>query len=61
MTMPTSPIMEHHVEISQLEGSTIVTVHELQPSMMQSALNAIIFIFTPYITNVAEHNQLASV
>ena len=52
MTTPTSPIMEHHVEISQLEGFSMVTVKELledlqiQPSMMQFALNAISFLFT---------------
>ena len=53
MTTPTSPIMEHHVEMSQSEGSSMATVKELledqqiQPSMMQSALTAITSLFTP--------------
>ena len=53
MTTPTSPIMEHHVEMSQPEGSSIVTVKELledpqiEPGMMQSALSVITSLFTP--------------
>ena len=53
MTTPTSPIMEQHVEMTQLEGSSMVTVKELledshiQPSMMQSVLSAVTSIFTP--------------
>ena len=53
MTTPTSPIMEHHLEMSQSEGSSMVTVKELlgdpqiQHGMMQSALNAIASLFTP--------------
>ena len=52
MITPTSPIMEHHVEMSQPEGSSIATVKELledpqiQPGMMGSALSAITFLFT---------------
>ena len=40
MTTPTGTIMEHHVEVSQPEGSIMVMVKELledshfQPSMM---------------------------
>ena len=53
MTTPTSLIMGHHVEMSQSEGSSMATVKELledyqiQPSMMQSALNAITSLFIP--------------
>ena len=53
MTTSTSPIMEQHVEMSQLEGSSMATVKELledpqiQPSMMQSVLNSITSLFTP--------------
>ena len=53
MTTPTSHIMEHHVEVSQLEGSSMVMVKELledphiQPGMMQSALSAVTSLFTP--------------
>ena len=49
--------MEHHVEMSQLEGSSLVTVKELledpqiQPGMMQSALNAVTSLFTPSKTD----------
>ena len=53
MTTPTIPIIEHHVEVSQLEGSSMAMVKELledshiQPSMVQSALSAVISLFTP--------------
>ena len=53
ITTPTSPIMEHHVEVSQPEGSSMVMVKELledphiQPGMIQSALNAVTLLFTP--------------
>ena len=53
MTTPTSPIMDHHINMSQSEGSGIETVKELledpkiQPSMMQTTLNAITSLFTP--------------
>ena len=53
MTTPTSPIMEHHVEVSQLEGSSMAMVKELledphiQPGMMRSALSAVTSLFTP--------------
>ena len=53
MTTPSSPIIDHHVEMSQPEGSSMATVKELledpqiQPSMMQSALSAITSLFTP--------------
>ena len=52
MTTPTNPIMEHHVEVSQPEGSSMVMVKELledphiQPGMMQSALHAVTSLFT---------------
>ena len=49
MTTPTSPIMEHHVEVSQLEGSSIELLEDphIQPSMKQSALSAVTSLFTP--------------
>ena len=53
MTTPTSPIMEHHVEMGQPEGSSMVTVKELledpkiQLSMIQSAFSAFTSLFTP--------------
>ena len=53
MTTSTSPIMEHHVEMSQSEGSSMVTVNKLfedpqiWPNMIQSALNAITSLSTP--------------
>ena len=53
MTTPTSPIMEHHVEVSQPESSSMAMVKELleephiQPSMRQSALHAVTSLFTP--------------
>ena len=53
MTTPTSPIMEHHVEVSQLEGSSMAMIKEsledlhVQPGMMQSALGAVTLCFTP--------------
>ena len=56
MTTPTSPIMEHHVKVSQPEGSSMVMVKELleyphiQPRMMQSALSAVTSLFTPNIS-----------
>ena len=52
MTTPTSPIIEHHVEVSQLEGSSMAMVKELledphiQPRMMQSTLSAVTSLFT---------------
>ena len=56
MTTPTSPIMEHHVEVSQLDGSSMAMVkelledHHIQPDMMWSALSAVASLFTPYKT-----------
>ena len=53
MSTLTSPIMEHHIEVSQPEGSSMVTVKELledphiQSGMMQSALSAVTSFFTP--------------
>ena len=48
MTTPTSPKMEHHVEVSQLEGSSMAIVKGLledshiQPGMMRSTLRVVI-------------------
>ena len=45
--------MEHHVEVSQPEGSSMLTVKDLledphiQPGMMQSALSAVTSLFIP--------------
>ena len=53
MTTTTSLIMEHHAEVSQLEGSSMLMVKELledphiKPGMMQSALSAVTSLFTP--------------
>ena len=53
LTTPTSPIMDHHVEVNQPEGSTMAMVKDLlgdrhiQPRMMQSALSAVTSLFTP--------------
>ena len=53
MTTPTSPIMEQKVEVSKLEGSSMVMVKELledphiEPEMMQHALSAVTSLFTP--------------
>ena len=53
MTTPTSPIVEHQVDMSQSEATSMEMVKELledpmiQPGMMQSALNAITSLFTP--------------
>ena len=53
MTTPTSPIMEHPIEVSQPEGSSMAMVKELledlniQPGMMWSALSAVTSNFTP--------------
>ena len=60
MATPTSPIMEHHVEVSQPEGSSMVIVKELledphiQPQMMWSALSAVTSLFLP----ISPHNCL---
>ena len=51
MTTPLSPIMEHHVNMNQSEGSGMEAVKELledpkiKPSMMQSALNTVTSLF----------------
>ena len=53
MMTPTSPIMEHHIEVRHLKGSSIATVKELlddphiQLGMMQSALSMVTSLFTP--------------
>ena len=49
----TSPILEHHVEVSHPEGSSIATVKDvleepqIQPGMMQSTLSVVTSLFTP--------------
>ena len=64
MTTPTSPIMEHHVEVSQPEGTSMAMVKELledpqiQPGMMQSALSAVTSPFTPKSTQPPESDDL---
>ena len=53
LTTPTSPIMEHHVEVSHPEGSHMATVKDLledpqiQPGMMQSTLSVVTSPFIP--------------
>ena len=53
MTTPTSCIMNHHVEVNQPEGSSMVILKDLleephiQPGIMQSALSAVTSLFTP--------------
>ena len=53
MMTPTSPIIDHHVEVSHPEGSSIATVKELmedphiQLGMMQSAFSVVTSLFTP--------------
>ena len=53
MTTPTSPIMEHHVEVSQPEGLRMTMVKELledpqiQVGIMQSTLSVVTSLFTP--------------
>ena len=53
LTTPTSPIMEHHVEVSHPEGSSMATVKDLledpqiQQGMMQSMLSAVTSLFAP--------------
>ena len=50
---PTSPIMEHCVEVSHPEGSSMATVKDLledpqiQAGMMQSVLSTVTPLFTP--------------
>ena len=62
-TTPTSPIVEHHVDMSQSEGSSLETVSELledpkiQPGMMQSAMNVVTSLFTPSKTVQAVKND----
>ena len=52
MTTPTSPIMDHHVDVNQPEGSSMVMVKELledphiQPGMTCLALSAVTSLFT---------------
>ena len=54
MTTPTSPIMEHHVEVNHQESSSMATVKELledphiQLGMMGSALSMVTSLFTPH-------------
>ena len=64
MTTSTSPIMEHNVEVSQPEGSSMATVKELledphiQPGMMRSALSVVTSLFTPSkLTPSTENND----
>ena len=63
MTTPTNPILEHHVEVSQLEGSSMVTVkelledHHIQPGMMRSALSAVTLMFTPSKLTLSTENN----
>ena len=64
MTTPTSPIMEHHVEASHLEDSSMTMVKELledphiQPGIMGSAMSMITSLFTPNkLTPSAENND----
>ena len=53
MATPTSPIMDHHIEVNQPEGSNMAMVRDLledphiQPRMMQSALSAVTSLCTP--------------
>ena len=52
MTTPTSPIIDHHAEVSQSEGLSMATVKELledlhiQPGIMKSALRVVTSLFT---------------
>ena len=52
MTIPTSSIVDHQVDMSQSEGFSIEMVKKLledpkiQPSMMQSVLNVVTSLFT---------------
>ena len=64
MTTPTSPIMEHHVEVSQPEGSSMTIVKELledpqiQPGMMMSASSVVTSLFIPNkLTPTAENDD----
>ena len=53
MTTPTNPIIDHHAEVSQLEGSSMATRKELldspyiQSGMMRSALSVVTSLFIP--------------
>ena len=53
LTTSTSPIIDHHAEVSQPMGSSMATVKELledphiQPGMLRSTLSAVISLFTP--------------
>ena len=65
MTTSTSAIMDHHVEVNQLEGSDMAMVKDLledphiQPRMMQSAFSAVTSLFTPSkSTQPPESNDL---
>ena len=63
MTTPTSPIIDHHAEVSQLEGSSMATVKELleephiQPGMMRSTLSVVTSLFTPSKLNPLTDNS----
>ena len=64
---PISLIMEHHVEVSHAEGSSMATVKDLledpqiQPGMMQSALSAVTFLFTPSkLPSTGDNNQVVT-
>ena len=65
MTTPTSPIMDHHVEMNHPEVSSMANVKDLfedphiQPGMMQSALSAVTSLLTPNMsTQPLEGNDL---
>ena len=65
MTTPTSPIVDHHVEVNQPEGSSMATIKDLledphiHHGMMQSALSAVTSLFTPNkSTQLPESNDL---
>ena len=64
MTTPTSPIMEHNVKVSQLEGSNMTMEKELledpqiQPGMKRSALSVVTSLFTPNkLTPTAQNDE----
>ena len=44
MTTPTSPIMEHHVEVRHLEGSSIATVKDLLDNPQHTSRDDVVHI-----------------